>query len=331
MRVSIVIPAYNAAKTLGACLAACKKQTHRDLEIVVVDDGSTDDTAAIAQAVKGVRCIRQENAGPAAARNRGARETQGEIIAFTDSDCVPQRDWVARLAACFEEDVAGVGGTYGIENPQSLLARLVHEEIAARHAAFDREVDFLGSFNVAYRRDAFEAAGGFNEDFRQASGEDNDLAYRLHAAGHRLLFCPEAVVGHVHPERLGAYLRTQARHGFWRMKLYKLHPKRMHGDRYAGFADLIAPPMSLLVLALAPAALLGWMLLGHGVEFGMAYAAVFFLYCRLHTRMTHELLRRTGRGEMVWFRFLAMARDVARALGLLRGGWFFVVRGKERM
>ena len=130
---------------------------------------------------------------------------------------------------------------------------MVHEEIAVRHGQFGAEVDFLGSFNVAYRKEAFDAAGGFDDSFTRASGEDNDLAYRLRGAGNVLRFAKDAVVAHYHPECLWPYLRTQARHGYWRMKLYAKHPGRARsGDQYAGPADLAGPPLSLVLLGMAP-------------------------------------------------------------------------------
>ena len=123
--VSIIIPAHNAAETLAECIEACRQQTYRPLELIVVDDGSTDDTPRIAW-VHPVHYIRQDQRGPAAARNRGAREARGAILAFTDSDCVPAEDWAARLVDGFDEDTVAVGGTYGIANPDSKLARMIH-------------------------------------------------------------------------------------------------------------------------------------------------------------------------------------------------------------
>src|SRR5690606_1272973 len=99
----------------------------------------------------------------------------------------------------------------------------------------------LGSYNVAYRKAAFDAAGGFDESFTQASGEDNDLAYRILDTGAKLIHVPAARVAHYHPTDRAAYMRTQARHGFWRVKLYKKHPRRSGGDNYAGRLDLYAP------------------------------------------------------------------------------------------
>ena len=98
MRVSVVVPAYNAERTLGDCLRALRAQSFAaaDLEIIVVDDGSRDGTASLAQR-NGVRVIRRENGGPAAARNTGWRAARGDWVAFTDADCVPSRTWLAEM------------------------------------------------------------------------------------------------------------------------------------------------------------------------------------------------------------------------------------------
>ena len=331
MLVSIVIPAFNAEATLGECLEACRSQTYPDTELIVVDDGSADGTGRIAQE-HGARCIRQPQAGPAAARNTGYRAASGEIVAFTDSDCVPEPDWIARLLDRFEEGVAGVGGTYGIANRDSLLARMIQEEIRMRHARFGDEVDFLGSFNVAYRKQALEEAAGFDEDFSSASAEDNDLAYRLLDAGWRLRFAPDAVVLHYHPARLGAYLRTQQRHGFWRMKLYAKHPKRARkGDRYAGLADLMAPVMALAFVTLA--VLLPFLFLMPGavaMGLGVAASLLGLLYLGIRLPVPIRMAWAARDIRLVKFADVAFFRDLARGIGMVRGMWVFLVRRKAR-
>jgi glycosyltransferase involved in cell wall biosynthesis len=325
---SVVIPAYNAARTLQQCLAALAGQTRPPLEIIVVDDGSTDDTASIAEAAPGVVCIRQKNAGPATARNRGAVEAAGRWVVFTDADCVPEPDWLERLFAPVPPaGTAGVGGSYTIANPGALLARVIQAEIAARHARMAGPVDFLGSFNVAYRRELFMAIGGFDERFRQASGEDNDLAYRIHLQGGALHFVPEACVAHYHPERLMPYLRTQLRHGYWRVLLYRLHPGRTAtGDTYAGAADLLAPPLAATGLGVIVAALVAspWFFPGLMVVPVLAAAQV-----ALHMPMARRIAREGHRVEAVVFAVMAAIRDGARALGLAWGVWHFVVLRRE--
>lgn len=327
MRVAVVIPAYNAEATLERCLEGCAHQTRAADEIWVVDDGSTDGTCRIA-AAHGVHWLQQERLGPAAARNRGARAADAEIVVFTDSDCVPEAEWLERLLAGFGPGVVGVGGSYGIVNRDKYLARMVHEEIAARHAAMGADVDFLGSFNVAYRKVAFEAVVGFDETFTTASGEDNDLAYRLQDAGGVLRFVQEARVSHLHPERLWPYLRTQRRHGYWRVKLYRKHPRRVaRGDRYAGLGDLIAPPLAL-ALCVGFLALDAGLLTGKTPGLVVWPVALLSLgYGLMVARRTWRVVRRSGEFGMLGFAGVAALRDVARAVGLAQGVWAFYVRG----
>ncbi len=328
VQVSIIIPAYNAAATLGECLAACLAQTHPHTDVIVVDDGSTDSTADIAKDYP-VEYIHQDNAGPAAARNRGARSAQGEIIVFTDSDCIAEPDWIKKLLTGFTaDDVVAVGGSYGIANESSLLARMIHEEIRIRHEQFQGEVDFLGSFNVAYRKDAFDAVGGFDELFRMASGEDNDLAYRLHDRGGHLRFVADALVAHYHPTRLWPYLRTQFYHGFWRMKLYTKHPKRSEGDQYAGKAEFAGPPLSLILISY----LLTFPFIYGYIPWGMGVVPLLILSVVYGESKKHTLRTISGRmGNLNGIKFLVMLflRDVARGLGLIRGVWTFMILRRE--
>lgn len=331
-RISVVVPAYNAAATIAACLAGCQAQRLPAHEIIVVDDGSTDATATLAADAPGVRVLAQENAGPAAARNRGADAATGAWVAFTDSDCVPDPGWLEALAACMDDATVAVGGTYGIANPGHWLARGVHAEIQSRHARIfeGQPVDFLGSFNVAYRREAIVGAGGFDTRFAAASGEDNDLAYRLADHGGLLRFSHFARVAHHHPTRVGAYLRTQARHGYWRALLYRIHFRRGRGDNYAGPADLALPPLFLgaaLCAAMVPTAhALGWTTV-RDVAAALALAAV----C-LYVLAAALAPRAAGQGldlpAALGFAAVRVLRDCARGLGLARGIWDFWIRRK---
>lgn len=319
--VSIIVPAYNAERTLAECLYALAQQDYPALEIIVVDDGSTDRTGEIARDFEGVTYIRQENAGPAAARNRGAAAAKGAWLAFTDSDCVAEPDWINQLMAKREPGVVGIGGTYDIANPASLLARIIHAEIIARHARLPVYVDFLGSFNVAYERAAFEAVGGFDPAFSQASGEDNDLAYRMIDAGGKLTFTRFAIVKHYHPERLLPYFKTQMRHGYWRVALYKKHPKREQGDSYAGGWEMMAYRagavlLVILLLTLVDSALQERMVWRNILV--ILGAEIFFLLCS-KLGVTWAIFQTGTRTEAFLYPLFACARDVPRILGAVQG------------
>jgi GT2 family glycosyltransferase len=126
-----------------------------------------------------------------------------------------------------------------------------------RHKRMPPFVRAFGSYNVAIPRYMLEATGGFDPKYRQASGEDNDLSYRIIKKGWRIAFRPQAKVAHHHPERVWKYLLEQYRHGFWRAKLYKAHPDMTGGDDYTRVRDRIEPILVLGILGFALLAVLG--------------------------------------------------------------------------
>jgi len=311
--VSIVIPAYNASSTLPCTIETCLEQEYpRDkLEVVVVDDGSMDGTRWIVRQYP-AKYIYQQNSGPATARNAGWTSAQGEIICFTDSDCVPARDWVSKLVEEYTSDeIAGVGGTYDIADDSNLLAACVHEEIVQRHLRTPRYVNYLGSFNVSYRRAVLEEVGGFNESYRMASGEDNDLAYRVIKRGYRLVFTRDAKVAHYHPHNLWRYLRQQFWHGYWRMKLYRNHPDMARGDAYGGAADLVQPPLALATLCLLPFSFLTPII--------YLVSALLIVGLGLQLPTPSAIIKRTGQIRYLALVLVTFLRGYARGLGMALG------------
>jgi cellulose synthase/poly-beta-1,6-N-acetylglucosamine synthase-like glycosyltransferase len=320
--VSVVIPAYNSMSTIGKVVRGCFAQNYpRDkFEVIVVDDGSTDATKEIVQASP-ARYICQENAGPAKARNTGWKAAAGEIIFFTDSDCIPEEAWLSKMVAHYtDEAVGGVGGSYDIANKDNWLASCIHEEIVQRHLKMPENVDYLGSFNLSYRKKVLEEVGGFDESYRMASGEDNDLAYRVKKRGYKLVFDREAKVAHYHPSHLCKYLRQQFWHGYWRMKIYSDHHDMIGGDAYGGMFDFIQPPLSLFTLALLPL-----------LFFPMVRYLVFALIAAqmmLQFRLPFAVIRRTGQWGYLALAAATYLRGHARGLGMTLGIWKFFIRPK---
>lgn len=242
--ISVVIPAYNSEETIGLAIKGVLSQIEiGEFELIVVDDGSTDKTAQIIKSFSVVKYIYQENAGPASARNRGAHAAEGDIIFFTDSDCIPSPDWIAKLLVYFcEPEIAVVSGTYDLVDEGSLLSKCIHQEIMYRHKQhMPVYPKSFGSYNFSVRKKVFDEVGGFNQHYRTASGEDNDLSYKILKAGYRIYFANDARVQHHHTSSLKKYLREQFNHGFWRVKMYLNHPDMVKGDDYTFWKDIVEP------------------------------------------------------------------------------------------
>jgi cellulose synthase/poly-beta-1,6-N-acetylglucosamine synthase-like glycosyltransferase len=259
MRVSVIVPAYNAAATLEQCLAAqCAQNFPRDeFEIIVVDDGSTDATAEIAARFSPARLICGEHRGAAAARNLGAREAHGDWLLFTDADCEPTEHWIETLCAAFADaSVVGAKGTYRTRQ-RELVARFVQLEYEEKYARMRRAqtIDFIDTYSAAYRRDVFLANGGFDESFPSASVEDQEFSFRLAEQGHTMVFAPDAVVYHRHVATLEAYARRKFRIGYWKVRVHRRHPGKMLQDTHTPPTLKIQMGLFLAMVAAVVAAL----------------------------------------------------------------------------
>jgi glycosyltransferase involved in cell wall biosynthesis len=324
MGISLVIPGRNCSRTIRPCLDAVVPllQQGELSEIVYVDDGSTDDTLAAVQSYP-VRAVVGRAGGPGSARNVGWRAAQEELIWFIDSDCVAEPTALGLLLPHLDDAcVAGVGGSYANMAPESLLACLIHEEIVARHARMHTEVNFLGSFNVLYRRHVLQDIGGFDEQWFNGPGrpgaEDAELAYRIHAAGHVLHFEPRSRVGHFHPTNLRRYLRSQRIHGFWRANLHLRHPRMGVGDSYSSLVDNGQPLVAMLLILALP------MLLVAHVRWLAPMLLVALALAQVP--MTSRLIRRTRDWRYLLFVPMSMVRAFARGIGLSTG----VLAGLQR-
>ena len=316
MRVSIIIPCYNAEKTLARSIEACIDQEYpkENIEVILVDDGSVDRSSEIAKsyASRGLKYIYQDNGGPAKARNTGWKASSGEIICFTDADCVPEKEWVAKLVACYSgPEIGGVGGSYDIVNGERLLPACIHQEIRERHLRMPTQVNYLGSFNLSYRRNVLTEAGGFDESFTRASGEDNDLSYRVIKNGYTLLFNEHAKVAHCYPENLLKYLKQQLVHGYWRVKLHRMHPQTMTGDVYSGVFDYIQPPLFLITLLLVPLVLMS--------PFTVIFLLLLLTELLLQVPFSLRIVMRTGEKKYLFLILLNFLRGFYRSVGLLLG------------
>lgn len=217
IEVSVVIPVYNGASTLQAALRSLAAQTldRGRYEVIVVDDGSADDSAAIARSC-GARTIVQRNAGAPAARNAGIREAAGEWIAFTDADCVASRGWLAALLAAAKAQSGSIGAagkTIGFrsEAPAARFVDLMGGLDASRYLQHQR-FPFAPTANALYRRAYLLEAGGFDE--RYATYDACDLHARVaRKFPGAFPYEPRALIMHKHRDSWRAYWRQQFFYG----------------------------------------------------------------------------------------------------------------------
>lgn len=226
-----MIPTYNAARVLPICLEALQKQTCPPNEIIVVDDGSEDDTRTVAKRY-GVLLLEQVHTGAPAARNLGLEHAQADIILFTDSDCEPVPNWIAEMVQPFDDpEVAGVKGTYGTRQRQ-VIARLAQCEFEERYDRLEQSptIDFVDSYAAAFRSTALRQIGGFFTKF--LGDEDGELSYRLVTAGLKLSFNRRAMVYHRHSVTWGDYFRRKLWRGYWRTVVFRYYPRKALNDSY---------------------------------------------------------------------------------------------------
>jgi glycosyltransferase involved in cell wall biosynthesis len=233
--VSVVVPAYNAAATIAECMEAlsCQSLPSEQYEVIVVDDGSTDGTGDIA-ARHGARVLRQANRGPAWARNEGVSAAGGAVVLFTDADCAAAPDWIEEMLIPFgDPQIVGVKGVYRTRQ-KDLTARFIQIEYEDRydHTARSKYIDFIDTYAAGYRRDVLVSSGGFDTSFPFASVEDQELSFRLAAAGHKMVFNPRAAVYHYHPESWRTYSLRKYRIGYWKTRVLRLHPTKAWRDSH---------------------------------------------------------------------------------------------------
>lgn len=214
-KVSVIVCSYNGGATLDDCLQSLRKLNYPDYEVVLVDDGSKDHTPEIAARHPWIVSVRQENKGLSVARNVGAATAKGEILAYTDSDCMADPDWLYFLVGTLlSGDYAGVGGPNisppAVDWVQACVAaapggpsHVLLTDVVAEH---------IPGCNMAFHRWAFDRVGGFDSEYRKA-GDDVDFCWRLQQSGGVIAFSPSAIVWHYRRFTLTAFRKQQEGYG----------------------------------------------------------------------------------------------------------------------
>jgi glycosyltransferase involved in cell wall biosynthesis len=227
-KVSVVVCCYNGGSTLRACLESLMHLQYPDYEVILVDDGSTDATPTIAADFFHVVYHRQDNQGLSTARNVGAQLATGEIIAYTDSDCVVDEHWLRYLVeAMKDQQVEAIGGPNITPDSDSWVAKCVAASPGnPSHVMLnDQHAEHIPGCNMAFRRSTLLGLGGFDPQFRVA-GDDVDMCWRFLDAGLTIGYASGAMVWHHRRATLAAFGKQQKGYGRSEALVHFKHPKR---------------------------------------------------------------------------------------------------------
>ncbi len=232
--ISIIIPVRNAQATLKKCIDSILNLNYRDYEIIIVNDGSIDETGKILSGYQGIKIVTTAGIGPSRARNMAVEFARGEFIAFTDADCIVPEDWLERLIEGFNyaPEAVSCGGRQELPADASGFQKKVFLLMGKIGFATDYmrrgensiiEVSHNASCCVMYKKDIFLKAGGFLNDLWP--GEDVELDYKLKNSGYKLVFNPKAFVFHYRVDNPANFLKMMTRYGWAQGVLVRRHKR----------------------------------------------------------------------------------------------------------
>jgi len=239
MYISVVIPTFNEGERIAECLDALMKNTQKPFEIIIADGGSQDKTVAIASAYKGVDIIYTPKKTAAESRNLGIEKAKGDIIAFTDGDCIVDAHWLEQIATAFEKyDIDGLGGhvepapAYNEieEYWGNLSLRIIMNFGEVGYEVMQKTLnDAFITANCAYKKELLHAIGGFDVWFAN-NAEDIDLCWRSLNSGARLRYVPEVRIQAHSITTLDGIKKKSMRNGISSSKLQKRYGRFINYD-----------------------------------------------------------------------------------------------------
>lgn len=218
--ISIVIPAKNAERTIKKCIDSILHLNYSNYEVMVINDGSADNTAKILVDYPNIQILTTTGVGPAKAKNIGISQAKGEFVAFTDADCIVDTDWIVELLKGFiNEKIVGVGGSQKSPSDDSAFGKKVHDFLNTfgfvsgymKSASRMKLTNHNPSCNVMYRKSILLELGGFLEGLWP--GEDVELDYRIKKKNGFLMFNPKAIVYHYRPSDWRTFCKMMFRYG----------------------------------------------------------------------------------------------------------------------
>ncbi|HTR39917.1 MAG TPA: glycosyltransferase [Bryobacteraceae bacterium] len=251
---SVVTPTRNRAQSLAACLAALAGLEYpRDaFEVLVIDDGSAEPVERTVQCWAGrlpLRLLRQDNAGPASARNHGAAQARGDWLVFLDDDCAPRPNWLCAFSHARPHPEEMLGGATVNALPRNCCAEastVLVDYVCEYFLNISSPMRFFTSNNLAVSKKGFRDLGGFDARFPLAGGEDREFCYRWLQAGGLLRRVPNAVVEHTHPLNPSTFWRKHFHYGrgafLYHSRALRQKATDLRPEPFAFYAGLLGSP-----------------------------------------------------------------------------------------
>ena len=328
MKVSLAVSTYNSAATIVACVESLLAVDYPQKEIIIIDDGSTDETLDILKKYP-VRLIPQNHQGVSAGRDLALRSATGEMILYTDSDCAVDVQWVNELLKPLADpQVGAVTGRTIFGTDHRCTSWLRSLDIESRYAQRKQYTELANGTNCAFRRELLIQLGGFNPRWFHA--EDTEVSYRVLQKGFKIYYQPTAIVRHVPEGNWKSYIRKRYRGTKAHLRMMPKYHTDVVKDDFVSKKMLMQPVLYTLMYAMTGVALvlaiisdvgtglpLFWSKLSLGIAV-LCYAAGMMMEISL----IRKVYQRSGKWMFILIALLMQSgKAFAIGLGVFAGLW----------